>query len=363
MLGSKLEIEVWNRNLFSRAAQPARKSERNRAQVTYAISLSSEAIMKSNTPLIKITVWLSISAAFILLLILYSGAISKSENRATTNWFGHVQFHGAHDEAFSRGEEVAMGERKEFLVEPNGKFLLDCGGADVEITTWDSNKVQIIWTNLKSETPPERFHVKAVQEGNTVTVVGKYHAGFLFSWDNDPIQFTVKLPKHFHPSVDVSGGDVSVADINGTVNVETSGGDITVKNIFGETKLETSGGDIVADQIEGAVNVETSGGDIQLQGIKGNVRCETSGGDIVAFVLDESPSLFCETSGGDITIYLAENAKANLRASTSGGSVSLRLKNQFNGNLEDHEIAGTINGGGGKISAETSGGDIRFLNR
>ena len=64
------------------------------------------------------------------------------------------------------------------------------------------------------------------------------------------------------------------------------------------------------------------------------------------------------TSGGDIDIKLPEDFKATMDVSTSGGDVSCSLNMSNIKKSYGSSLAGNINGGGEKLNAYTSGGDI-----
>lgn len=318
--------------------------------------------MNSKKRLMQFTAWIAGVGIFLLIVFIYSGALSNGQRDTESDWDFHFESSAHSGIHLEGGEDIPMNAQKIYPVENNGKLILSVSGSDVEVKTWDSGKVRIQWVNLRAGREPKDYHVMSKVEGNTVTVIGKRKSSF-FSWNNDRIKFFIMMPKNFNPDVGTSGGDVSMREVVGKVNLESSGGDLNLDKITGDVHLETSGGDIIAKEIDGSVFAETSGGDINLERVTGNVNAETSGGDIIASMLSDSVNVRCETSGGDITLYVPETAKANLNASTSGGSVHLKLKNNFQGKIEADEVVGTINGGGSKVYAETSGGDIRILNQ
>jgi lia operon protein LiaG len=67
-----------------------------------------------------------------------------------------------------------------------------------------------------------------------------------------------------------------------------------------------------------------------------------------------------ETSGGNIEIAVPAGIGASIDAHTSGGDVVCDLPVTVSGRVSEGTIRGTVNGGGNKIIARTSGGDIRI---
>ena len=113
------------------------------------------------------------------------------------------------------------------------------------------------------------------------------------------------------------------------LHVHTSGGSITLDEIEGTIQAHTSGGRIRATEIHGEILAKTSGGSITLEDIIGNVEAKTSG-------------------GYDLNL--------------DGSRVRADLSN-FDGDYEKDEIEGTMNGGGTRLTAKTSGGSVtmRYL--
>ncbi len=318
--------------------------------------------MKPTAVIVKMGIWFAAVALFVAVMIAYSGALASA--KPDRPGFFHINLRhfnfGTHcePEFTLPGGELLQKERvKSFTVAPGGDFMLASCFGDVEIRTWEKNEIEVRWS-AKDEAALDGIEVRTEQQGNRVRVAGTYKDTWKSWWSGPEVKFFVTLPADFHPKISVSGGDVRAANLRGNVEIETSGGNITLDSIGGRTRLETSGGDIAIRGSGGEVHAETSGGSIRLETVSGHVYAETSGGDIEARVKCDTVAIHCETSGGDITLYLPETVKGSISAGTSGGSVGLELKN-FRGKIEEGEIHGSINEGGGKISLETSGGDIR----
>ena len=126
----------------------------------------------------------------------------------------------------------------------------------------------------------------------------------------------------------------------------------------GSAQLNTSGGDIWADKFSGNLDVSTSGGDVYLFCTDAQIDAETSGGDIKLEYTGENKGIELSTSGGDIEIKLPKDFKASIDLSTSGGDVSCSLNMSNVKKSRETSLVGDLNGGGKKLNAHTSGGDI-----
>jgi DUF4097 and DUF4098 domain-containing protein YvlB len=176
-----------------------------------------------------------------------------------------------------------------------------------------------------------------------------------------------------------SGGDITVSATQGKVEVQTSGGDITAKNIEGDLDARTSGGNIEVENVAGTTRAATSGGNVAARGARGDTRLQTSGGNIAADVtgkIDAKSSagdirvqlngpnqgISATTSGGNIELQLPRDIKATVDASTSGGTVRSDLATDAT-QKTPQKLTGSINGGGETVYARTSGGSVRLVER
>ncbi len=223
----------------------------------------------------------------------------------------------------------------------------------------------------------EDWDITISESGNEVTAHAKRKKRRNWNWgkNNYSISFVVYAPVNSLSDVRTSGGSIELSnlegkqqgrtsggsvraeDIKGDVTLRTSGGSISLNEIQGSVEARTSGGRIVAENIAGDLDVRTSGGSITMEGVEGDVEASTSGGSIRAEILTPKDYIDLRTSGGSITIEVPEGIGYDL--DLDGNRVRADLKN-FSGEYEKDEIRGTLNGGGTRVKARTSGGSVRF---
>src|SRR3990172_4987495 len=206
---------------------------------------------------------------------------------------------------------------KSFKVDAKGALRVYEVRGDVTVQAWQKNEVLInetkkidVFSIDEAKKVLKETESSYRQQGSVIEIGGEYY-------HRDWIQstFVIKVPAGFDVEIQTDGGDVWVADINGTANLSTSGGDISLENIGGVVDAKTSGGDITVGNSKKDVTVKTSGGDLELINIGGVLIAKTSGGDIE--LKDSKGSVELHTSGGDIGI---SNAGGEVRAHTSGGN-------------------------------------------
>src|SRR5688572_19240634 len=258
----------------------------------------------------------------------------------------------AADKAFDRS----------FTVSPGGSLVVEADGASVRVSGGDSNQVTVRMRVSGSEKELAAMTMDATLSNNVVTAtMRRKKSDGLFNWGSwsSESSIEVTVPKRFEVSVRTGGGSIELKDTTGTAKLNTSGGDITARNLSGTVGLRTSGGQIVADTIRGDVEANTSGGDVRLLNIDGRINGHTSGGSVRVSLVGANRGITASTSGGDVELTLPKGTTANIEASTGGGDIKTDLPVTTTV-LKETRLEGSINGGGQRIEARTSGGNIRL---
>lgn len=264
---------------------------------------------------------------------------------------------------------------KTFSVEKGELLELYSSMGNVKISTWDKNEVYVkVYGNSKAE---EKVEFSFDETSRGVKIKAEKRGSGWFNWGTGiKLNFEISIPNRFDTDIKTAGGDIYIADLEGSNELKTSGGDIALFNLKGELEaktsggkieleghsgkayLGTSGGNIDVKSQNGDIEAKTSGGDIELSVKTGRVRASTSGGDVRLIFDGENEGISLSTSGGDIRMRLPANIKAEIDCSTSGG----RVKNNLNATRvykdKKTSLEAELNGGGALIKARTSGGDV-----
>lgn len=126
-----------------------------------------------------------------------------------------------------------------------------------------------------------------------------------------------------------------------------------------------NGGDITMHDISGDLEVNMKNGDIKLTNVAGPVVANTVSGDVtVRFVpLRQGPSSI-STVSGDVDVSMPANTKATLRLRSVSGEVYTDFDISMGKGQDDlrhvggQVVDGSINGGGNTVSLKTVSGDI-----
>lgn len=322
----------------------------------------------SVTPTIKIAILVVFAIIFATTLVALSVRVSEDSGRS--EWGRSFT-----SDRFDRFDRDTRKISESFAVQQGAALRVNTDLGDVRVRGGDADSVLVTVNVRGREQDVEDFVVKFNQTAQGVEVRARYrdNEGWDFDWHDFDAQFDIVVPREFNLKLETSGGDIGVTDIRGMIGGGTSGGDINLTGITGDVRLETSGGDIVLKEVTGTiatetsggdidgttltgdVNVETSGGDIDLRAVKGKTVASTSGGNVRVELL-ENLGIDVSTSGGNIVVRLPGAASADIEAESHSGSVNCDFP--ILGKLDDGSLHGTINGGGPKLKAETSGGNI-----
>ena len=278
---------------------------------------------------------------------------------------------------------------KTFSVQSGGNFNALTQGGDIKISTADVGEVRITARQtFRTDSEKEADEMlaemtfKLEQQGNDVLAEARYEKkgiNWFGHWPPVSVDYTVTVPRNFNVDLKTSGGDISVGSLKGTVKARTSGGELKFARIDGDidahtsggdihleegtatAKLHTSGGDINVDRAGGRTTVSTSGGNIHLDSVAELVRATTSGGDIVAKITQPiKADTELATSGGRVKVIVPKGSGFALDALTSGGDVDATgiTMTIERGGVGKSRLAGSVNGGGPRLTLRSSGGDI-----
>lgn len=225
-----------------------------------------------------------------------------------------------------------------FDVELGGVLTIKTDAGSIKIETHDKATIEL---QVKVEnTQGDKFSYRHDLSNGNLTIIGEIEKKQ--NWvRNLKVEFFLTIPENYNVELNTSGGSLSIEDLVGELDARTSGGSIRVGNIVGDVRLQTSGGSISTDTVTGNLNAHTSGGSIKVT---------------IDKQLTEDAKL--TTSGGSITAYLMSDIQLDISATTSGG----RVKSDFDiqGSVKKMAVKGSINGGGPKLTLNTSGGSIKI---
>ena len=240
-----------------------------------------------------------------------------------------------------------------FPTTANSTVVVRVSGAPIEVDTRSGNSADVAIEQVveadseaEAEAALKEYEISATEQDGTITVIARRPRNndgwFRRNGPRVRLKVRVSAPEHVRLDLNTSGGPITVR------------GERTA-----DLRADTSGGPIEVDGGRGRLDLDTSGGPIRVRQALDIVRASTSGGPItVDYVGPDAREVVLDTSGGPIRVSVNRNAKLDIQASTSGGSVSVNDLPFESQAIRRNRAEGRINGGGGRLTAETSGGSI-----
>jgi SHS2 domain-containing protein len=240
-----------------------------------------------------------------------------------------------------------------FDVAAGSLVRVSIAGGPITVTTGPPGRVEAtlleeVFAHSERDAEEALANVESVvaQRDDEVEVTGRRkRSGIWEFWNGRQVRFTATLvvPSDVRLDVDTSGGGIRVhGERTASVDADTSGGSIAIDSGTDLT-LDTSGGGIRVGQALGSLDADTSGGSITVEYVGASAR-----------------DVRLNTSGGGIRVGVDPRAALTIDAGTSGGGVNVDGLPFEPSSRERNHARGTINGGGGRLTASTSGGSVRI---
>ncbi|MGH9443776.1 MAG: DUF4097 family beta strand repeat-containing protein [Thermoanaerobaculia bacterium] len=283
---------------------------------------------------------------------------------------------------------------KTLKLDPGGRFVLDTDDGAVSVAGTSGSAARVVFASPRSDLE-DRLAIRFEAGPGSVRVTAKNRRRGWFEHGNGRVRVTVEVPFQTAVEIHTAGGSIDVRDLRapatlrtsggalsaeglaGDLDAETSGGSIALRDIRGSGRVRTSGGGIEAIKIEGSLDAGSSGGSVEVQQISGDLRAHSSGGPIriteaggridadtsgggirASFARGNSKGGHLESSGGGITVSVDPAARLSIDA--DGDSVDTDLPLEVRGSFSHGSLHGRLNGGGGSLRVETSGGSVRI---
>ena len=161
-------------------------------------------------------------------------------------------------------------------------------------------------------------------------------------------------------SIDTGSGDVTLAGHDGDLSVDTGSGNIVVGTVkSGDVSLDTGSGDVRVDGLTATrLEIDTGSGDVMVSAadVRG-VGVDTGSGEIRIGLTGDVEELSVDTGSGDVVVTAPKSLGAAVEIETSSGDITTEFPLQVTRKGRDG-LSGPIGDGTGRISIDTASGDV-----
>jgi DUF4097 and DUF4098 domain-containing protein YvlB len=288
---------------------------------------------------------------------------------------------------------------KNFGVGGAPQLRVKTNDARIEVTSWQRNEIGARVVTEGWRIADDEVRVSATQTGDQVGL--EVHIPRvdwqMFQNNNRSVRIELSVPAKADLDLRTGDGRVSVASVEGTVQVHTGDGSISAEDLRGDVRLSSGDGRIEARRLAGRVALSTGDGAIDVRDLEGDVDLSTGDGRIdaigmqaalraktndgrlnvdgrfhrlelrsgdgsVTAIVREGSRMEGDwrlsSQDGGITLRLPEAFPAELDAQTGDGRVTLDFPVKVSGTLSRSRIQGTLQEGGQRLELRTADGSI-----
>jgi DUF4097 and DUF4098 domain-containing protein YvlB len=138
-----------------------------------------------------------------------------------------------------------------------------------------------------------------------------------------------------------------------------------------DVSFKTENGGVRLENVEGQIAAGTTNGGVTGRAISGSVNAATVNGGIQMDLASVTGDVSVATVNGGVRLELPRDVKAELEAGAVNGGVSVDDSLTFTGDRSGasgfpgapKHLSGKINGGGHKITVQTTNGGVRVTAR
>jgi DUF4097 and DUF4098 domain-containing protein YvlB len=283
----------------------------------------------------------------------------------------------------------------------SGAVVLDLHNAvgDTQITVGPAGELRIhgelrvrswLWGDRRGQVQQTIQNPPITQQGNLIRIGGSDSRN-----DDLDVDYTIIAP----PQTEVHGvngkGNLSVAGVEGPLNLSCDKGDIAANAIQGDVHASAGKGDLSLAGVHGSIEASSGKGNINVASAEGTLRAHAGAGDIsiaapAAAVVAEtargdihvtgalhdlrlhsvSGALRVEgnplnrsywdfqTSSGSVDILVPSSASFRLHAHSRSGNIATSIPLVVEEKTSKHELRARIGEGQGRVDVDTSSGNI-----
>ena len=297
-------------------------------------------------------------------------------------------------------------QQKSYDVASSGRLFISVPGADLELSSHASEKVQVdVIVNSHSENEAHalldrmKLRIRAIDK-QTVRIESRsfYSEGFI-GWNSEDtleMKLVVRLPESFNVDLQTAGSRIDLNNINGRLTLQGSGGTLHANNLKGRLEIYGFGCDIHVNDFDGSkLSLVAAASTIHTSQIKAktiSIRASSctstvahldgqtslylhsgkadvshvigpldvqSQGCASTFYIDTVDDTALSIRGGELGLHITRNLEARLLL--EGDNIYFDDSLSFSGDKEIDRIEGQLNEGNNLLHAHAAAASIRCL--
>jgi hypothetical protein len=267
--------------------------------------------------------------------------------------------------ALAQGDPVAW--EKSYPISAQPTLTVSVGDSQLNIHPCASCQAVHVRVTTHN-TDLSRYVLEESQSGDTVnfSLKEKMMLG-LHMTHNAYVHVDVETPARLTLDARCSDGNLTAADLQGSLSFHTSDGNQDLQRMSGDLKLRSSDGQLRLQDGKGTLEATTSDGNMNIDGSFTSLQLRSSDGSMKV-ALAEGSRLSADSAieghDGSVSIVLPKSFPAVLDVSAHDGNIQSTVPLVVDGfNSKDtsgHSIRGKVDGGGSLLTIRTSDGSVHL---
>lgn len=155
------------------------------------------------------------------------------------------------------------------------------------------------------------------------------------------VDYDLTVPATTTIHIKMTSGSMAVEGVSG-VTVDTDGGNISIKDVQGPLNLHTVNGDITVNTVKGQMTIEAGSGSIRINDVTGELKAITNNGDVIVRGAVLSGQSMLKTNNGSVRLEGSVDPKGNYALTTYRGNINLLLPGNTSFQLNTHIGSGSF---------------------
>lgn len=164
-------------------------------------------------------------------------------------------------------------------------------------------------------------------------------------------------PRNAH--AEVSGGNLTLADLTGEARLEVSGGNLRM-GTAASLNADVNGGNLTAGDIAGTARVRVNGGNLSLTHAE-SLDAGVNGGNLKWAGRLLSGQHRVEVNGGNATVQLSPDSSVKVAADVTVGSFRADFPTTRSGGMLNARFEGQLGSGQASLSGAVAAGQLKLV--
>lgn len=320
---------------------------------------------------------LILTAVFLACMIVVAIIIGITfKNSGSTDW-----------QLLFGGSRYEVNEHETFTLDGITSLDVDCTSGDIFIIESDEMKAELTGTIIAPEHQDK--YLSVYEQNGTLHIDVDTKFRFWVFQSNMDLKIYLPNDQGLDLKVDSTSGDIEMANFDfEDINIIKTSGDLKMSGCSGnsmryesssgntniassnlkDVNIASTSGDVYLDNVIGDIMVRSTSGRVNIIEANGSLDIGSTSGDVLLdMAVNQIEPITVGITSGDLTIKMFGDTAFDFEAQTTSGDITSDIDIIISGKLgksfSGDKVSGQANGGGARITANTTSGNIRIIKK